>query len=175
MFYHTHVYTHLTIIPNPFLSLNLHIPITTFSPSTPHHTTSPLQHFSNIHQTRLSLPIHVHGTLCAWPPSLHAIFKPHILIFYTHLSSRMHDHLSCPFSLSTSSMPTAHCPFPHTHHVPIPLFIPPSCIPIIHSRQTHFFPTLAWPCMARLCLFLPMLTSIPVSSMPSCISPPFHA
>ena len=148
MFYHTHVYTHLTIIPNPFLSLNLHIPITTFSPSTPHHTTSPLQHSSNIHQTCLSLPIHIHGTLCAWPPSLHAIFKPHILIFYTHLSSRMHDHLSCPFSLSTSSMPTAHCPFPHTHHVPIPLFIPPSCIPIIHSRQTHFFPLLhghAWP------------------------------
>ena len=27
MFYHTHVYTHLTIPPNPFLSLNLHLPV----------------------------------------------------------------------------------------------------------------------------------------------------
>ena len=69
-----HTYTHLTTSPNPFLSLNLHIHITTFPLSTPHH-----------------VPISSHifmATLC--PFRAHTRFMPtssyhlHTHILYPH-------------------------------------------------------------------------------------------
>ena len=188
-----HPFNHTTKPVSPSKPSHTHHHLFSFY-TTPHHTTSPLQHFSNIHQTRLSLPIHVHGTLCAWPPSPHAIFKPHIPIFYTHLSSRMHDHLSCPFSLSTSSMPTAHflTPITYPFHSPypphaFPLFIPAkpifshSCIamhghvmPIspyanLHTRILHalmYITTLPCITILHLPIFLLLTTFLSLHHIP---------
>ena len=116
-----HTYTHLTTSPNPFFSLNFHIPITTFPLSTPHHV--PIS-------SHLCMAIHGHIMPIPCPHPFHA----HIFLSLSYpylISSCIYSH---PPNISNS-----------LHLTSIPPFIAPYVtflsLSHLHSSYTYHTPT----------------------------------